>query len=418
MAEEHMVTEWDASDWEAWSASVACPTEPQDDSSPTVGYWDVPDEDADGFHAELLARRRQLRRQALDDMLAAVADSRWADHLVLRGSILLKGWYGDAAREPADLDFVVTPHTWLPAEPRSTRMLDDIAAAAAAVAAARGVVRIDGDAARREEVWSYDRAPGMRLMLPWDAWHAEEPFAGAIRLDFVFKEPLPEEPRPTAVSARGAGDTCRLLAATPEQSLAWKLLWMMTDQRPDGKDLYDAMLLAEATPLPLDLLMRTLVATDPQWAGRRFEPKALFRARPDVRGFRESNPEITDSTESLGRRLAAALAPTFAESAVVPPGDGYTRRVRYLGSWIARARELLRDEGVEAVLVYLSEESVEPAEAVVILREAVGADRCTVADATATLIEFLARVTYREFPAFSHLAALAENALTTLRQTV
>src|SRR6185437_3459790 len=58
------------------------------------------------------ARWRQARTGALDYVLEAIADSQWADHLVLRGSVLLRTWYGQAAREPGDLDFVVLPEEW------------------------------------------------------------------------------------------------------------------------------------------------------------------------------------------------------------------------------------------------------------------------------------------------------------------
>ncbi|MFI6579501.1 hypothetical protein [Embleya sp. NPDC050493] len=55
------------------------------------------------------ARWHRARRAAVDHVLEAVAGSRWVDDLVLRGSVLLKAWYGSTAREPGDLDFVVTP---------------------------------------------------------------------------------------------------------------------------------------------------------------------------------------------------------------------------------------------------------------------------------------------------------------------
>ncbi len=47
-----------------------------------------------------------------------------------------------------------------------------------------------------------------------------------------------------------------------EVSLAWKLLWLETDIYPEGKDLYDAALLAEQTQLPLGLLKEVLQSGD------------------------------------------------------------------------------------------------------------------------------------------------------------
>ncbi|MFG2526860.1 hypothetical protein [Streptomyces sp. NPDC048516] len=43
-------------------------------------------------------------------------------------------------------------------------------------------------------------------------------------------------------------------AAARALSLAWKVLWLVSDLHPEGKDLYDALLLAESTELPSALL--------------------------------------------------------------------------------------------------------------------------------------------------------------------
>lgn len=51
-----------------------------------------------------------------------------------------------------------------------------------------------------------------------------------------------------------------LSAASPELSLAWKLLWLFTDAYPQGKDLYDAVMLAERYPLSQPLLDRMVAA--------------------------------------------------------------------------------------------------------------------------------------------------------------
>ena len=51
---------------------------------------------------------------------------------------------------------------------------------------------------------------------------------------------------PVLTSIATANGSLELLAATPETSLAWKLLWLAGDMHPQGKDLYDAVLLAES----------------------------------------------------------------------------------------------------------------------------------------------------------------------------
>ena len=43
------------------------------------------------------------------------------------------------------------------------------------------------------------------------------------------------------------GVAAPMLAAPAPLALAWKLLWLATDTYPQGKDLYDAVLLAENT---------------------------------------------------------------------------------------------------------------------------------------------------------------------------
>lgn len=72
-------------------------------------------------------------------------------------------------------------------------------------------------------------------------------------MDIVFEEPLPVEPIQTATPSDSGGDIM-VRAASKELSLAWKLLWLKTDDNPQGKDLYDAVLLAEQIRLPRSLL--------------------------------------------------------------------------------------------------------------------------------------------------------------------
>ncbi|UGQ12810.1 nucleotidyl transferase AbiEii/AbiGii toxin family protein [Yinghuangia sp. ASG 101] len=353
------------------------------------------------------------RRRAVDHVLAAVAASPWAEHLVLRGSALLRAWYGSAAREPGDLDFVVTPVTWTLEEPRTERMLDGLASAAERASGGDGV-RIDAAGALRDEIWTYDRIPGRRLVLPW---HAEGLPSGTVQLDFVFTELLPDDPEFTEVPVRGGGGAHRLLGATPALSLAWKLLWLSDDIYPEGKDLYDAVLLAESTPLSASLLQRTLVAGDAGWAGRRVTPGLLEDLDIDDDEFRKDYPGITDTVERLHERLMAALAPTFAEAEAVPPTDAYAWRAHWLAPRVDACRELAGSEGMDAVQAFLTEHGVGVEEGIVVTREVVGADRCGIEDAAATFMEYRNRSNhangyYRRNP------DLAERALKALRATV
>ena len=54
------------------------------------------------------ARWQAARRAAMGHVLSVIADGPAAGQLVLRGSVLMPVWCGDQARDPGDLDFVVT----------------------------------------------------------------------------------------------------------------------------------------------------------------------------------------------------------------------------------------------------------------------------------------------------------------------
>lgn len=101
-------------------------------------------------------------------------------------------------------------------------------------------------------------------------------------------EPLPVGPQPVEVAG------VPLLGATRELSLAWKLVWQAGDMYPQGKDLYDAVLLAESCALPYPLLAEA------------------FRFQTDWAAFHKEYPGIPGSAESYADRLLKALAPTFA----------------------------------------------------------------------------------------------------------
>lgn len=257
--------------------------------------------------AELRARWQATRRTALDLVLAAVAASPWADSLVLRGSMLMSAWFGPAARAPRDIDFVVVPDTWRIEESRTRVMLDGIAEAAERLARERGnglVVSASG--AVSEYIWTYERVPGYRLVLPWMAPGLP---GGQVQLDFVFHERLPVPALPTEVAG------VRIAAASRELSLAWKLMWLSCDMHPQGKDLYDAVLLAESCTMPLELLERVLREAD-EWPGHPDEPLGpdLFRtasAEVDWTGFLRDHPDAEAVTRYLSTRLLAALGPVF-----------------------------------------------------------------------------------------------------------
>ena len=78
----------------------------------------------------------------------------------------------------------------MPADPRATN---------GACSGARGAVV--------EDIWTYDRVPGCRMVLPWVSPGLP---GGHVQLDFVFNEQPPEAPEPAELPGGTAAQ-----AATP-----------------------------------------------------------------------------------------------------------------------------------------------------------------------------------------------------------
>ncbi len=197
--------------------------------------------------------QRVMRRRALEHVLRAVASSSWSELLVLRGSILLETWLGADAREPGDMDWVVDPPSLTASDAHSVDMLRAIVELVGRAETDAGLHIATRDVAI-DAIWTYERAEGRRIVFPWTAPGLP---GGAVQLDFVFQEPLAVPPqRLEVVSAFGPPISVR--AASPELSLAWKLLWLSTDFHPQGKDLYDATLLAEKFGASRGLIERVM----------------------------------------------------------------------------------------------------------------------------------------------------------------
>jgi hypothetical protein len=185
-------------------------------------------------------RWRDARRAALRHLLTGIASGPYGSRLVLRGSAALPAWAGDRAREPGDLDFVVTP----PGIGSTGRQANDLLDGIVAAASGAGLRPAD---TRRSEIWTYERADGRRLVIPFAGAGIPD---GFVQIDVVFGEQLPIPPEPLTLP----GVPVPVPAATAALSLAWKLLWLATDHYPQGKDLYDAVLLAEHTTVDLALV--------------------------------------------------------------------------------------------------------------------------------------------------------------------
>ena len=257
--------------------------------------------------ADLGVRWRAARRMAMEHLLNIVVDSPWQENLVLRGSLVLPAWLGDAARPPGDMDWVVTPKTIHVSDLWAGRLFKDLTARVAAHPQVQDVTLLLEHVAS-DEIWTYDRAPGKRIVFPFRC--GELP-AGVVQMDFVFCEDLPAAPVLTDIPAAD-GSVIRCRTASPEMSLAWKILWLETDQYPQGKDLYDATLLAEQTPLPLELLKRTFDAASPHIG---YQPNLTaqmpLRWNVDWENFQLEYPQVGGDAEAWKARLSKALSATL-----------------------------------------------------------------------------------------------------------
>lgn len=248
------------------------------------------------------------RRDVLDHLLRLVGASPWKNHLVLRGSVLLKAWLGEAAREPGDIDWVFQPPDVGISNLLARELFDDFVHMASENPRTGHTV-IDAAGATTDDIWTYERADGRRIVLPW---RAEGLPSGTVQMDVVFGEELFADPIQTTIPSPHGGGVS-VWSATKELSLAWKLLWLETDSYPQGKDLYDATLLAEQTSLPFELLYRVVQSGGDgyyDYAGK-LHPDFPREWDVDWENFRTEYPWVEGEAEEWQARLTEALAPTF-----------------------------------------------------------------------------------------------------------
>jgi hypothetical protein len=169
--------------------------------------------------------------------------------------------------------------------------------------AGHGVV-LEADRIDESRGWFYQyySMPGARLTIPWRAEELE--LRGEVQVEFALDEVLPQRPLWTRIPRMGGGQSV-MLAASPELSLAWKLLWLVRDWKVSGssrgKDLYDAVLLAE---LPGLGQVARLAGLDMAALSRA----DLADVPIDWEAFTAQYPQVEGSQAEWTRRLADALA--------------------------------------------------------------------------------------------------------------
>lgn len=255
---------------------------------------------------ELGRRWRTARREAMVHVLSLIADASWGHQLVLRGSVTLWAWLGEVAREPGDLDFVVRPAT-VPASGSEAAeilggLIQSVADGQATGLSASGV--------RVDDIWTYERAEGRRLAFPFAA--PDLP-VGTIQIDITFAEELPVPPESLVIPPMARP----VNVAPPALQLAWKLRWLLSDDDPQGKDLYDAVLLAEHTTASPALIRAELAQVNPEEA-QRFGPTSVLSWSErfrwwdiDWENFCLEYPHIEADPEVYLQRLAIALDRSF-----------------------------------------------------------------------------------------------------------
>jgi len=93
------------------------------------------------------------QRRVMGHLLEIIDCAPWKDHLVLRGSLLLKTWLGESAREPRDIDWVVVPPTLTRDDPQARTMLDDLVARVCAEPRIEGA-QILAEKTLEDEIWN------------------------------------------------------------------------------------------------------------------------------------------------------------------------------------------------------------------------------------------------------------------------
>ncbi|WP_430780386.1 nucleotidyl transferase AbiEii/AbiGii toxin family protein [Actinoplanes sp. G11-F43] len=231
-------------------------------------------------------------RAALDHVLTVIAESSWAERLVLRGSMTMPAWIGDAARTPGDLDWMVpqplvtTPDrqspdpyhdtlkpvqewpeavhgairnemwefeefdtrgrrcrlppdglTWVSdlEQPDSQLDFEEVVGALLTERpwSPEGIVFAPGEISSTSD-WEYqdydDSEPDTGRVRITIPWHAPDFEIGSVQIDLSFGEHLPEPPVCTAIPRAGGQSPLGLWTPSRELSLAWKLHWLAADQ--------------------------------------------------------------------------------------------------------------------------------------------------------------------------------------------
>jgi len=276
------------------------------------------------------------RNEVLLHITRTIARSSLREKLMLRGSMLLAAWFPEVARRRGDLDWVVLPRSVTMESERGRQLLDSCSRLLRGTVGDRIMIRDTPFV--QDEIWTYETSPGVRLIVPWDHQGGLE---GTVQLDFVLGEDLPVEPEVlefAKLEVAGDGQKQReershaltgdaepdsLLAASRQLSLAWKLVWLTTDRYPQGKDLYDAVLLAEAAPVDIELTLATF-PPDMRLTHVDLNEREVMDWDVHWADFQKEYPRIGGDVDHWKTRFLAAIDPLcswLSRSATESTGD-------------------------------------------------------------------------------------------------
>ncbi|NBD08245.1 MULTISPECIES: nucleotidyl transferase AbiEii/AbiGii toxin family protein [Corallococcus] len=248
------------------------------------------------------ARFREARARLLRRCLAGIGRAPVGAQVVARGSVVLALWYGERARPAKDIDLVVTPETVGPESSEGRQLMAELTRAVTDALRLEGI-DLDPATIPVDGIWTYERAEGRRLTFPW-TWEGR--VRDSVQVDVVFNERLFEAPLLHDV------DDVKVQVATPEESLAWKLIWIAHDMWAQGKDLYDAVLLAENTPPQPRVIQQVFDAQEGNWA--EYFNHGVYEPAGDVDwpNFVLEHPTLAGGTlEEYRARLDRALQRGF-----------------------------------------------------------------------------------------------------------
>ncbi|MFE3190963.1 nucleotidyl transferase AbiEii/AbiGii toxin family protein [Nocardia sp. NPDC059240] len=179
------------------------------------------------------------------------------------------------------------------------------------------VLSADGieDGSELDYALDYGGTPGLRLRVPWYTV-GPEAMSGRIQLDFAADEAVFDSPVWTLIPRGDGRAPTPCVTAGPELSLAWKLLWFYTDAHDAeiygdgfeggaGKDLYDAVMLAES---PRTRLTRSLLRKVFGDKAADFESEDILGWKVHWDAFQHTNPHVTGDKREWLERLTRALS--------------------------------------------------------------------------------------------------------------